>query len=118
MKNPGTLPGTIFCIFLIIIPYNSIQGQQDISSKLIGTWKSDSEFGSFVLVFKSKNELTFAEESAIYTLLPGIIRIQDEYDTVDYGYALQGNKLIIAFPEGYQLTFIKVGGSPQGQQNR
>jgi hypothetical protein len=106
-----------FCIFFIIISYTSIQGQQDISSKLIGTWKSDSEFGSFVLEFRSSNELTFAGESAYYTLLPGVIRVQDEYDTVDYRYALQDNKLVIAFPEGYQLTFTKVGGSPLEQPN-
>ena len=95
----------------------AVYGQQDTSSKLIGTWKSDSEFGSFILVFKSKNELTFAGETAFYTLLPGIIRVQDGYDTVDYGYILQDNRLVISFPEGYQLVFNRVGGTQKKQQN-
>jgi len=86
---------------------------QSQADKLLGLWRSQSEFGTFDLNFRSKSQLVFAGENFPYTLLPGIIRVQDGYETIDYGYQLQGNSLTLAFQEGYQLQFTRIG-APSG----
>lgn len=87
------------------------------ANKLLGRWRSQSELGTFDLEFRSKSQLIFVGEAFNYSLLQGIIRVQDGYETIDYGYRLQGNSLVIAFPEGYQLQFTRVGPAPGSTQS-
>lgn len=101
-----------FSIFLDAKPPIDSGAIQSTADRLLGLWRSQSEFGTFDLNFRSKSQLVFADETFAYTLLPGIIRVQDGYETIDYRFQLQGNSLIIAFPEGYQLQFIRIGTPP------
>ncbi len=85
---------------------------QNPPAQLLGKWRAETEFGTFDLIFHTSDRLEFAGELTGYSLLPGIIRVQSEEGAVDYGYQLQGNILVIAFPEGYQLQFKRIGSPP------
>ncbi|MGB2906331.1 MAG: hypothetical protein WBB73_04480 [Candidatus Aminicenantaceae bacterium] len=91
---------------------------QSDTSQLLGQWRSRSDIGTFSLNFTSRSQLVFEGESFAYTQLPGVIRINDGYETIDYGYRFQGSTLIIAFPEGYQLQFTRVGPPPTTSQGK
>jgi len=92
---------------------------------LSGTWQYRGPEGTINLVFQSNNVLVFDGEPLQYSLIQGAIRIQDEGETVDYLYSFQGQTLVITFPEGYQMQFVRVSGEtspsspsvqiPQGQ---
>jgi hypothetical protein len=99
--------GILTLIFLSSIVYT----QNTETEFLLGSWVSNGELGTLYLVFYSDTELEFDGEYASYTRLPGILRISDEYGSVDYPYNLHGNNLIISFPEGYQLQFQRVEAS-------
>lgn len=76
---------------------------------LIGAWRSSSALGDIDLFFQSSTQLVFDGETTNYTLSQNIIRVQDGDEIIDYPYMFSGSNLIISFPEGYQLTFTKVG---------
>jgi len=104
------LTGVLFfsvCVFSIGSVY-PLQAQAS-SNQLLGKWRAETDFGNFDLIFHTSNRLEFDGESAGYSLLPGILRVQSEEGTIDYAYQLQGNTLVIAFPEGFQLQFKRVG---------
>jgi len=88
-------------------------GQQSSgdASKLLGKWVGQSDFGSLTLEFRSPTQIVFDGESASCSILPGIIRVQDEDGITDYRFAFQGDVLVISFPEGYALQFKRVGGT-------
>ena len=75
-------------------------------TSLIGSWKDPQ--GLFLLVFISNNELEFNGDKTTYTLVPNIIRVDEEGEQVDYPYTLKGNKLSIKFPEGNIIEFQRV----------
>jgi len=81
---------------------------------LIGTWQAPGPAGPIRLIFESKSRLTFDGEPAKYTLAPGVIRIDDGEEVVDYPYILSGNVLTISFPEGMRLQFSRTnpGSAP------
>lgn len=90
------------------------------TSGLIGKWISYTEAGALVLVFESSDRLVFDGEAAAYTLTPGVLRVQEEYGAVDYPYSLQGDQLVILFPEGYRLKFNRApasGTAPSAQSS-
>jgi hypothetical protein len=109
---------TFFICCELSLAYASGHKDQKTAGALIGTWKSTGSLGSFTLIFKTSNQLVFEGETANYSLVQGAIRIQEEYGAVDYPFVLKGNTLIIAFPEGYQLTFTRVGKRPQEKENK
>lgn len=78
-------------------------------TSFIGSWRSSSALGDIDLIFKSSTQLVFDGETANYTLGKNVIRVQDGYEIIDYPYKFSGGNLIVSFPEGYQLTFIRVG---------
>lgn len=91
------------------------------NTSLIGSWKSEGSQGTNLLVFQSANTLIFNGERANYLLVQGIIRVQDEW-IVDYPYTFVGEKLVITFPEGYQMQFVRsretnTAGQQSGSQN-
>jgi hypothetical protein len=51
--------------------------------------------------------MVFDGEPANYTLVPGAIRVEEEYGYIDYGYDLEGNTLLIAFPGGQILQCMR-----------
>jgi hypothetical protein len=77
------------------------------STSLLGRWQCQSEAGPIPLVFQSKSTMVLDGEPADYTLVPGAIRIEEEYGFVDYGYALQGDTLLISFPGGLMLECMR-----------
>lgn len=112
-KRAKSLAGIILSAFFLFgISGISPLRAQNPSAQLLGKWRAETEFGTFDLIFHNASRLEFAGESAGYSLLPGILRVQSEEGTIDYGYQLQGNILVIAFPEGYQLQFKRVGAAP------
>jgi hypothetical protein len=76
-------------------------------SDLIGTWYCRMEMGTSVLVFQSKDKLALDDQPANYKIVPGALRVTDDYGTEDYPYKLKNGKLTISFPEGYELEFVK-----------
>ncbi len=95
-----------------LVPLFSGQAFGD-AAKLLGKWVGRTDFGELVLEFRSANQLVFENETASYRLLPGIIRVQDEDGTTDYRYTFRGEALVIAFPEGFQVEFTRVGAPPK-----
>lgn len=84
---------------------------------LIGAWRSEGSQETSHLIFQSNDTLIFNGEKANYTLSSGVIRVQDEW-IVDYPYTFIGEKLVITFPEGYQMQFARVSGTnAPGQQS-
>jgi hypothetical protein len=84
--------------------------QEDPSTALLGGWQCQSDEGTISLVFQSSNILSFDGEQMSYTLLPGIIRVQEMFGHTDYVYTLNINSLMIIFPEGETLNFTKASG--------
>jgi tRNA A-37 threonylcarbamoyl transferase component Bud32 len=84
---------------------------------LMGSWQGPMELAFAPLIFESEDTLLFDGERSRYTLLPGVIRIQDEFGTEDYPYELRGDTLVLTFPEGLQLQFTRMGGSPVQQSS-
>ncbi len=103
--------GRMACLILLMSCIMMLVRSQS-SSSLSGSWVSNSEMGTVNLVFHSDNQLEFDGEMFYYMLVPGVIRVSDEYMFYDYPYVMQGDILIISFPEeGYQLQFTKVSGT-------
>jgi hypothetical protein len=103
--------GRLACLVLLMLSM-MFQVRSQSSTSLLGKWVSNSEMGTVYLVFHSENQLEFDGEMFYYMLIPGIIRVSDEYMIYDYPYVLQGNQLTITFPEeGYQLQFSKATGT-------
>jgi len=63
--------------------------------------------GTSVLIFQSNSQLSLDGQQASYKIVPGALRVQDDYETQDYPYNLKNDKLTISFPEGYKLEFVK-----------
>jgi len=105
-------------IFLFLI----VQISAEITfSDLKGKWIFTDSDVNLELIFQSENKLIFDGEAANYSLAPGIIRVQDEYYTIDYPFVLEGKAMTITFPEGYQLIFTKAensGGNSSKNGNR
>ena len=72
---------------------------------LIGAWQSAGPAGPISLVFESNNRLIFDGEPAKYTLAPGILRVDDGDEVIDYPFILAGDLLTITFPEGFKMQF-------------
>jgi hypothetical protein len=102
-----------FSIFTITLFFfvSFLPAQSSEANTLIGSWQTSPEMGPIILIFHSANQLEFDGEMASYTLVPGAIRMTDYEGTYDYPYTLQGNTLIISFPDGYQLEFFRKDAS-------
>jgi hypothetical protein len=77
---------------------------------LIGAWQCTGNFGSAELVFESQHKLVFDSEEAIYQVVPGAIRVQDEEGPVDYMYTLKGRNLSVTLPDGTTMQCVKGNG--------
>ena len=88
---------------------------------LLGTWQYRGSEGISSLVFQSESILVFDGEVMPYRLVPGAIRIEEAGEIVDYPYSIQGQTLVILFPEGDQLQFVKISEerspAPTSNQN-
>ena len=78
---------------------------------LIGAWQSAGPAGPISLVFESNNRLIFDGEPAKYTLAPGILRVDDGDEVIDYPFILAGDLLTITFPEGFKMQFKRARSS-------
>jgi hypothetical protein len=76
-------------------------------SGLLGRWQCQSYGETIPLIFESQSRMVFDGEASNYTLVPGAIRVQEDYGFIDYGYALDGNTLLISFPGGMILQCMR-----------
>ncbi len=84
---------------------------------LLGRWQCQSEGGPIPLIFESQSRMVFDGEPANYTLVPGAIRVEEDYGYIDYGYALQGNTLLISFPGGTVLQCMREASAQERTAN-
>ena len=76
-------------------------------SGLLGRWKCQSYGETIPLIFESESRMVFDGEAANYALVPGAIRVEEDYGFVDYGYALEGETLLLSFPGGMILQCMR-----------
>ena len=91
---------TIFIsVFLLLIasPPTYASGEYN---QLLGFWQCQEEGQSSTLEFQSKTRLLYNGEPANYHLAPGVIRVQEDYNLVDYYYTVEGKQLMIMSPDG------------------
>ena len=103
MSNALKILGISFLLFL----GSSIFVFADDKPTLLGTWQYRGPEGILNLVFQSNSTLVFDGETIQYKLVQGAIRIEDEGEIVDYPYSFQGQTLVIIFPGGDQMQFVK-----------
>ena len=115
MKTKGLLFSLIIGAMILAGPAtaaNQKSGSSDGS--LIGSWQCQGPYGVSRLVFESKSRLIFDGDPAKYTLIPGVIRVQDEDGIENYRYTLKGNSLNITFPDGSRLQCQRAAPSQAG----
>jgi hypothetical protein len=78
-------------------------------ARLLGRWQAQLAEQIIALEIVSNNQLVLEGVPAYYRQFPGLIRVRGEYGAVDYPYRFEDEVLVIAFPEGYQLGFVKEG---------
>ena len=93
---------------ILTLACGSCFAQETSTNELLGTWESSVGYETLTLVFHSSTQLEFDGESASYSLSGNVIRVQEDYGSVDYPYSLEGNTLTIAFPDGTQLAFARM----------
>ncbi|NIQ74817.1 MAG: hypothetical protein GWN80_04665, partial [Gammaproteobacteria bacterium] len=84
-------------LLLIASPTTYASGEYN---RLLGFWQCQEEGQRSTLEFQSKTQLLYNGEAANYHLAPGVIRVQEDYNLVDYYYTVQGKQLIIMSPDG------------------
>jgi hypothetical protein len=62
---------------------------------LIGSWQC----GGSSLVFKSDSVLVYDSEQLRYKKMRNVLRVQQDYGSVDYPFALSGDRLDVTFPD-------------------
>ncbi len=70
---------------------------------IMGRWICNDGVSPFDVTFESRNRLVFNGEPMEYVLASGVLRVRDEEGYVDYPYTLEGNSLVIVFPDGFRL---------------
>jgi len=102
--------GLLIAVVLLLCFSFSGLGQAEYMasvSGLLGRWQCQSYGETIPLIFESQNRMVFDGEAADYTLVPGAIRVEEDYGFVDYGYALEGNTLLLSFPGGMILQCMR-----------
>ena len=79
--------------------------------RLIGRWVSQLGERSITLEIVSYNQLLFDAVPHYYRQFPGLLQIRGDSGPVDYPYGFENEVLVLTFPEGYQLKFVKEGDS-------
>ena len=115
MSNALKIMGISFLLFL----GSCVSVFANDKPNLLGTWQYRGPEGIINLVFQSNSTLVFDGETIQYKLLQGVIRIEDEGESVDYPYAFHGQTLVILFPGGDQMQFVKTQDlSPSSPPNQ
>jgi hypothetical protein len=68
------------------------------TERLLGNWECRNESGVSYLEFQKGNRLVYKGEAARYTQGPGVLRVEEDGEMVNYQYSLKGDVLEIAFP--------------------
>jgi len=79
---------------------------------LVGRWQCEYLGEPLTLVFESSTRLIFDGEPAEYSLIPGKILVSEEAEVVEYGYTLEGNRLVVDLNEGFPMSCTRAGPSP------
>ncbi len=103
----------MFPILLILVGSGSAEPEAHGSdpTALLGTWECGTEEGTVRLIFQSSSLLVFDGESTTYSLAPGVIRVPGYFGDEDYSYALDGDRLVVTFPMGYEYVFERVSAT-------
>jgi len=75
--------------------------------KLLGKWIYNGNQGNITLSINSDNSLVYNGEKLSYNLSGKSFMVNTEYGVTSYPFQLNGEKLTITFPEGYNLTFSR-----------
>ncbi|MBU1107761.1 MAG: hypothetical protein KKB51_13900 [Candidatus Riflebacteria bacterium] len=78
---------------------------------LLGNWVYQSPQGNLTLQFTSASQLTFNGDPAYYQVQGNNLIVSADGETLYYPYSLQNNQLLITFPDGTQVPFVKGSGS-------
>jgi hypothetical protein len=100
-------------LLLIASPSTHASGEYN---KLLGFWQCQEEGQSATLEFNSKTQLLYNGKPANYHLAPGVIRVQEDYNLVDYYYTVEGKQLLIISPDGSVTQCQKTVKPPKQTQ--
>ncbi len=100
MKNETIFLFSIFILFVSTSLY---------AVSLTGKWVAQSDQGVVSLEFLSGNQLNYNGELLPYQIVDDVIQVPGDFSLIDYPYTLKQGKLTIRFPEGYKLTFKRLG---------
>lgn len=78
---------------------------------LLGSWVYQSPQGYMNLQFNSASQLTLDGDPAYYQIQGNNLIVTAEGETMSYPYSLQNNQLLVTFPDGTQLMFVRAGTS-------
>lgn len=105
-----------FTLWILLLGSVTISKAQ--SDKLIGNWEFTSNGQTSRLQIASQNKLIFDGETCSYVLINNALRVKDgDGYLFDYQYVLQGDQLLLTFPDGYQYPFQKAKDSPPPDRN-
>lgn len=76
---------------------------------LLGSWVYQSPQGYMNLQFNSTSQLTLDGDPAYYQIQGNNLIVTAEGETMSYPYSLQNNQLLVTFPDGTQLMFVRSG---------
>jgi hypothetical protein len=85
----------------------------DDATSLLGAWQCQSAEGPVSLEFQRGGRFAFDGEPGRYTLQPGMILVEEDFGPVPYGYALQGDRLTVQFPDGGSLRCTRAASGGQ-----
>jgi len=78
---------------------------------LLGSWVYQSPQGYMNLQFNSASQLTLDGDPAYYQIQGNNLIVTAEGETMSYPYSLQNNQLLVTFPDGTQLMFVRADTS-------
>jgi hypothetical protein len=85
----------------------------DDATSLLGAWQCQSADGPVSLEFQRGGRFVFDGEPGRYTLQQGTILVEEDFGPVPYGYALQGDRLTVQFPDGGSLRCTRAAAGGQ-----
>ena len=99
-QNIGLLRLVPTLTYILLSSLAPTKVNADNYSLLKGYWQCQEEGVPVTLDFQSRNTVKYNGEVISYEMLPGILRVQEEYGVVDYQYQIDESVLKILAPDG------------------
>lgn len=94
--------------FLVLIAIFSLKSTMVFPQKPTGNWLCTTEYGSVSLKFLSDSQMEYDGDVLSYKVSGNTLQVMTDWGWTDYPFELNGDQLIITYPEGYRLLFNKV----------